>query len=185
MNSKLRPMFACFIIFTMLTSCVTDSDYNSVETETISPIITSEIVDVTLDATAFLKETEENHRVVVSDTFFLMPMDYSTVSDHTAKEFQISIKNGLDWNFSIDFTFLNDLDAFIYVVNVPVAAGKETTPKLVETHIKIEAPELETFKRATKVVISKHVQISATQEVASLKGQLKIKADVVDRFDHQ
>lgn len=185
MTSKsITSLISALCCLMTLTSCVKDSEYTDSEIANVSPNITSELVFTSFDDSFFLQKEIQNERVTVSDTIFLERIDYKLLSNYlTSTDLQIKIKNSLNWDFSIDLEFLDEIDDLIYALNIPVAAGTSNKPKIVETYVNIEEPELKAFKNSTKVVIHKSVLTDKNQPLLDTDGQLEMNAVAIYTFN--
>ena len=136
-----------------LNSCVKDVDVNQPESSAPLPILDSELISSTLEATDFMEDGKSENLQPLTDTLNLAPIRSDFFIDEIEK-INLSFKfiNSLNANFKVDFEFLNDDNDLKYTVQVPISSGSIEKPISVETIVTIKEPELKIFKEATKLV---------------------------------
>lgn len=185
-RNPIKMITLMFGIFMTITSCVKETDYKEVEVVELSPIITSNLATLTNDASSFFDQKDRMVKSIVSDTMPLEINNSKVLSDRImSTNLTITLKNTLDIDFAVDFKFLNDANELIYEFKIPVSAASLEKAKTIETIAIIEEPELVSFKKSTKIVVSMQPSVRDTWVLEESVGSLEMEAIATYTFDWQ
>lgn len=179
-------LFFCMILGLLLTfsSCVKDSDISQENAIEPSPILTSNLMLSSFDASAFIDESVQQERAIRIDTtnlelnssnFFMEQLSKTNLTFH--------FTNSLEQDFKIDIEFLNDKDKIKYALHIPISSGSNEKPSAVETNVIIEKPELSTFMEATKLVYKITILPNDNQLLSNSKGTLELQSSATYFLD--
>ena len=173
-------------IFMTITSCVEETDFKEVQAVELSPILTSNLITLSNDATSFFDQKTLMVRNIVSDTMPLEINNSKVLSDRmTSTNLTIISKNTLDIDFAVDFKFLNDANELIYELKIPISAASLEKPKTIETIAVIEEPELISFKNSTKIIVSMQPSVDQKWVLEESTGSLEMNAIATYNFEWQ
>lgn len=185
MASRIYPLFVILTgLLLSLTSCVKDSEVSASESKFVSPILESDLIISTLDASNFIIEEQRSEVIMLTDTMNLERMEPDFLSGQLTKT-QLNFKfiNSLDRAFKVDFEFLDEVNVLKHSFQIPVSSGSMETPMTVEANVIIKEPELTTFKEATKLVYKITLPSSKTPLTSRVQGKISLLSKATHFFE--
>ncbi len=185
MTSRIDPIFVILIgLLLSFTSCVKDSEVSSSQSRLASPMLESDLIISTLDASNFIIEEQRSEVMMLTDTMNLERMEPDFMAGQLIKA-QLNFKfiNSLDRTFKVDFEFLDDLNVLKHSFQIPVSSGSLETPTAVEANVIIKEPELMTFKEATKLVYKITLPSSKTSLTTDTQGKISLLSKATHFFE--
>lgn len=164
--------------FTVIfSSCVKDGEFAQEETAKVLPVVQSELILSSIQATDFILNDTQEENLILSDTtdVYLLPSDLFETRLKKA-ELLFDLTNSIDRNFNINFEFLNASDEVKYMIKVPVSAGSAEKPVTVGINAAIEGAELKEFKEVTKLVYKISLSEDTTPVPSDTSGSIEVSS---------
>ncbi|MCK8480047.1 hypothetical protein [Psychroserpens algicola] len=176
----------CLLFFCVMlvTSCVSDTDFEQAEDILPTPTFESSLIFSNLTASNFVDSETQQEVVVLTDTTRLEYINSDFFVDQLLKtNLTFQFTNSLDRNFNIDFEFVNDANELQYLAQVQVPSGQIDNPVFVEANFLIEEPELSTFEDATTLIYKITLPPTTAPIEAETQGILKLESRATFYFE--
>nr|WP_321224994.1 hypothetical protein [uncultured Psychroserpens sp.] len=173
-----------FISIGLLTSCVSDVDFDQTENILPTPVFEANLIFSNIEATRFIDDATQQEVAVITDTTRLEYINSDFFVDQIAKtELSFRLTNSINRNFNIDFMFVNDNNEPRYVAQVDVLAGQPNNPSLIISNFLIEEPELSLFEESTKLIYKITLPPTTSPIDTSQSGFLKLESKSTFYFE--
>nr|WP_321237251.1 hypothetical protein [uncultured Psychroserpens sp.] len=182
--SKFLICSVAFFCFLLLTSCVSDTDFDQAEDILPTPVFESSLIFSNLTATNFIDSNTQQEVIVLVDTTRLEYINSDFFVDQLLKtNLTFSFTNSLNRSFNVDFEFVTDDNEQRYLAQVEVPPGQPDNPILVVSNFLIEEPELTSFEEATKLIYKITLLPSTSPIAPSTLGVLKLESKATFYFE--
>jgi hypothetical protein len=165
-----------FISIGLLTSCVSDVDFDQTENILPTPVFEANLIFSNIEASRFIDDATDTTRLEYLNSDFFV--------DQIAKtELLFRFTNSINRDFNIDFIFVNDNNEPRYVAQVDVLAGQPDSPSSIISNFLIEEPELSLFEESTKLIYKITLPPTTSPIDTSQLGFLKLESKSTFYFE--
>lgn len=166
-------------------SCANDSDFAYDAEAITSSTLEKALIASSLNASKLEEVENLNEAKMIVDTLSLEFGDSEfAVSQLKRVNLSFNFLNSFNQDFKVDFEFLDITDNVKYEVHFPISPGTFDEPTQVQTGVFIEEPEIESFKKASKLVYKITLPDGDRSFTSSSEGTIELQSKAIYFFDN-
>ncbi|MCF6351343.1 MAG: hypothetical protein L3J23_10010 [Flavobacteriaceae bacterium] len=170
---KIQKIISLLLMSVIITSCVSDVDFNQVDDISIQPIVKSSILYFNATTNDFIDPITNDPITFISDTTDMRLFDSSLAQEDVTKiVLKFNIENTFNKNFNLEYIFFNEANEVITSIPFNIINNN-----ILEQEISYENGDLQNLLSAKKIAVIATIEVNQDSTTPSMFLNFQSAAD--------